>query len=135
MSVIKWRDSYNTGVAQFDQEHHKLVALIDVMYGVVRDKKGKEVVEKACADLVAYTLSHFRHEEEAMAAADYPELASHQEEHRRLKEQAQRFQQQISSSFPDGTTELYHFLRNWLVDHIQNSDKKYGPYLGNPQLQ
>lgn len=29
MTLIKWRESYNTGVAQFDREHHKLVELID----------------------------------------------------------------------------------------------------------
>ena len=28
MSVIKWRDTYNIGVEQFDIEHHKLVELI-----------------------------------------------------------------------------------------------------------
>lgn len=46
-----------------------------------------------------------------------------------LIEHSQSFQLRINSSFPDGTMELYHFLRGWLVDHIQDCDKKYGPYL------
>ncbi len=59
MSFIRWRDSYNTGIVQFDLEHHKIVELIDVMYSAVRDKSGKEVAEKACTELVAYTVYHF----------------------------------------------------------------------------
>ncbi|EKD39538.1 MAG: hypothetical protein ACD_75C00374G0006 [uncultured bacterium] len=58
MGVIKWRESYNTGVPQFDQEHHKIIELIDCMYSAIRDKSGKEVAEKACTDLLAYTGYH-----------------------------------------------------------------------------
>jgi hemerythrin len=35
----------------------------------------------------------------------------------------------INADFPEGTTEFYRFLREWLVEHIQECDKKYGPYL------
>lgn len=129
MTVIRWRDSYNTGVAQFDREHHKLVELIDVMYGAVRDKSGKEVVAKACAELIDYTVYHFDNEELAMAAVHYPGLDEHKTEHKRLKQEAEAFLERINSSFPDGATELYHFLRDWLVNHIQDCDKKYSSSL------
>ena len=62
MSVIKWRESYNTGVEQFDREHHKIIELIDIMYEAVRDKSGREVTEKACNDILAYTVYHFANE-------------------------------------------------------------------------
>ncbi len=131
MTIIKWRDTYSTGVERFDLEHHKLVELIDVMYGAIRDKSAKEVAEKACTELVAYTIYHFENEEQAMAAVDYPDLEAHKAEHARLKHEAQSFNVRINSSFPEGATELYHFLRDWLVTHIQDCDKKYGPFLGN----
>jgi len=129
MSVIKWRDAYNTGIAQFDKEHHKLVELVDTMYGAIRNGHGKEVAEKACTELVAYTIYHFDNEELAMAEVDYPELTEHKAEHEQLKKEAQGFQSRISTGFPDGATELYHFLRDWLINHIQESDKKYGLYM------
>jgi hemerythrin-like metal-binding protein len=129
MSVIKWRDTYNTGVAQFDREHHKLVELIDLMYGAIRDKSGKEVAEKACTELVAYTIYHFENEEKAMAEVNFPNLEEHKAEHTRLKQEAQTFHARINSSFPEGATKLYHFLRDWLITHIQDCDKKYGQAL------
>jgi hemerythrin len=131
MAVIKWQEGFNTGVAQFDNEHHKIVELIDLMFTAIRDKSGKEVTEKACNDVLAYTGYHFDNEEQAMQAADYPELAEHVAEHGRLKAEALRFQAMINTNFPEGTSEFYRFLRDWLVKHIQDCDKKYGPYLQN----
>ena len=68
-----------------------------------------------------------------MAAVNYPELEEHKAEHAKLKEEALNFQSRITESFPDGARELYHFLRNWLLNHIQDSDKKYGPYLNESE--
>lgn len=133
MAVIKWRDSFNTGVSQFDREHHKLIELIEMMHIAVRDKSGKEVAEKACNELVAYTVSHFDNEEQAMAAVGYPELEAHHTEHSLLKQEALNFQTRIAANFPDGATEFYRFLREWLVNHILDCDKKYGPFLQEKQ--
>jgi hemerythrin-like metal-binding protein len=129
MSFIKWRDSYNTGVEQFDQEHHKLVELIDTMYHAIRDKSDVAVTVQAWHDLMAYTSFHFTNEEQAMAAVSYPELEAHRLEHARLKEQAESFREKIEGNAPGAATELYHFLREWLVTHIQECDQKYGSYL------
>jgi len=133
MTVIKWRDSYNTGVGQFDREHHKLIELIEMMHSAVRDKSGKEVAENACNELVAYAVSHFDNEEKAMAAVGYPELEAHRAEHSLLQQEAQNFQTRIATNFPDGVTELYRFLREWLANHILDCDKKYGPFLKDMQ--
>lgn len=129
MSFIKWKDGYNTGVAQFDREHHKIVELIDLMFHAIRDKSEKEVVEKVCDDILAYTLYHFDNEERAMERVNFPELAEHAAEHARLKEEAGKLKQVICDHFPQGTNELYRFLREWLVEHIEGCDKKYAPYL------
>ncbi len=129
MTIIKWRDAYNTGVEQFDMEHHKIVELIDIMYVAIRDQSSKQVVVEACENVLSYTDYHFTNEEQAMKAANYPELDEHIAEHLRLKEEALELQKTISNSFPEGTANFYHFLRNWLVDHIQHCDKKYGQYL------
>jgi hemerythrin len=129
MSIIRWRDSYNTGVEQFDREHHKIVELIDVLYTCVRDKRESSEITEAIAELVQYTGYHFDNEEQAMEKADYPELESHQKEHRKLKEQALEFQAIGQTIEREKVTEFYKFLRVWLVDHIVGCDKKYGKFL------
>lgn len=133
MSIIKWRESYNTGVEQFDMEHHKMVELINVLFEAIRDKTSKEVTEKVCEEVLSYTKYHFRNEEQAMKAINYPGLEEQIVEHAKLKEQAETFQAIIKANFPEGRNEFYRFIREWLIDHIQGCDKKYGSYLKNTQ--
>lgn len=129
MTLIKWRDGYNTGVEQFDREHHKLVDLIDVMYHAIRDKESKETAQRACTELVAYTIYHFDNEELAMDAVGYDALVEHKAEHKRLKDEVIMLQQRLDTEFPEAATELYRLLRDWLINHIQDCDKRYAPYL------
>ena len=129
MTMIKWRDAYNTGVEQFDMEHHKLVELIDLMFFAIRDNSDKVATERVCQDLLSYTAYHFDNEEQAMKAVKYPDLENHIAEHTRLKNEATKFQTTISNNFPAGRNEFYRFLREWLVHHIQECDKKYGPFI------
>jgi len=128
MSVIKWRESFNIGVDQFDQEHRKILELINRMFEAIRDKKDKESVVQICKDALWYTEYHFANEEKALQAVDYPDLEEQLAEHARLKSEAERFQVLINDDAPKGATEFYLFLREWLIDHILVCDKKYGPY-------
>ncbi len=129
MAIIKWRDSYNTGVEQMDQEHRQLVELIEVMHTAIRDGAEKEKVEEALGTITQYTIDHFANEEKLMSTHDYPDAALHISEHEKLKEDAGKFKQQLEESFPDGTQEFYRFLREWLINHILDDDKKFAEFL------
>jgi hemerythrin len=125
MTVIKWRDSFNTGVRQFDLEHHKIVELINAMYLAMRDKAGRDEVEKLVSELVAYTRYHFENEESAMTAAHYPQLEDHRAEHERLRAEVVNFEKLIKEDFDEGTRDFYRFLRQWLKEHIMECDMLY----------
>ncbi len=129
MALIKWRDSYDTGVKQFDDEHHKIVELISTLFVALRDKSSKEIVVKVSNELISYTEYHFANEEESMRSAKYPDVEEHIAEHVRLKRDVLEFESTINNEFPKGTSELYRFLREWLVEHIQSMDKKYAQFL------
>jgi hemerythrin len=86
-------------------------------------------VENACKEILSYAEYHFANEEQAMKEVNYPNLEEHIAEHARLKDEAGKFQAIINNNFTEGSTEFYHFLRNWLVEHILGCDMKYGPYL------
>lgn len=129
MAVIKWRDSYETGVEQFDQEHQKLVALVNLMFEAIRDKSTEEVVAQASTELVTYAVEHFAHEEQAMEALAYNDLEAHKEEHAQLRAKAEQFHARIAQKDPDAALEFYHFLREWLTNHILVCDMAYGPAL------
>lgn len=129
MAVIKWRDSYNTGIDAVDEEHKKLVDLIEAMYTSIRDKEPKETVEKVLGEIVEYTQIHFNNEEALMEEKEYPELEAHKAQHRSLIEEVGEYKDRLVNDFPDGRQELYRFLREWLVNHIMESDKAFGAYV------
>jgi len=129
MAIIKWRDSYSVGVEKFDKEHLKLVELVNDMYLIVRDK-GDVAALSACIErLVEYTRFHFSSEEAAMEEADYPGLKEHKKIHADLAEKAAGFFVRVKTEGEVVRTEFYHFLREWLVDHMVEEDKKYSEYL------
>jgi hemerythrin-like metal-binding protein len=129
MSVIKWRDSYNTGVAQFDREHHKIIELIDAMYIALRDKQDKEITRHVCREAITYTETHFANEEQAMVRSNYPGLEEQKKEHLTMKSEVEKYMSLIETNHTEGATGLYRFLRDWLINHILVCDKKYGTHL------
>lgn len=128
MALIKWRNSYSVGVAKFDQEHMLLVELINEMFEIVRDKGEVASLTDAVEKLVDYTRVHFSDEEEAMEKVNYPHLEEHKEIHANLLEQVVEFQKQIEHEGKDLRTDLYKFLREWLINHILDEDMRYGKY-------
>ncbi len=128
MAVIKWRNSYNTGNDAVDQEHKKLVDLIEAMHKSNRDKEPKETVEKVLTEIVEYTQTHFNNEEALIEDKLYPSLDDHKSEHKSFIKKVAEYKERLLKDFPDGRQELYRFLREWLVDHILDSDKKFAAY-------
>ncbi len=128
MPLIKWRDSYSVGVDKFDQEHMLLVELINEMFIIVRDRGDVATLGDAVAKLIDYTKVHFTDEEEAMEQVNYPLLEEHKKIHADLLEQVLRFQVRMDKEGEEMRTDLYKFLRDWLINHILDEDMKYSGY-------
>ncbi len=133
MGVIKWRDTYNTGIESIDSEHRQLVDLIDKMYCAVRDQATQEAVMDILNELVTYTQNHFTSEEEIMQANNYPKLAEHSAEHKKLIDQVEDFKSKVLDNFPKEAQEFYLFLREWLVEHILHQDIEFGKFHASQQ--
>ena len=129
MAVISWKACYEVGVGTFDDEHHVLVQVINDLYGALREKRGDEAIHGLLVVLVDYTKKHFAHEEQHMDKYKYPEVAEHKEQHVVLTDKIIDFQQQVSSGKTGLSPELMSFLRDWLLEHIVNTDKKFGAFL------
>ncbi len=130
MALIKWRDSYSVGVEQFDRQHVKLVELINEIFMVVLHKKSVAPLHDSIETLIEYTQFHFADEEAAMEKAGYPLLDAHKQEHAQLEQEVLMFYDQVKNG-EEVVTEFYQFLREWLLNHIVESDMKYAEYLAH----
>ena len=85
------------GVKAFDDEHKKLIDMLNRLYEGMKNRQGKEVVGKVLDDLVSYTKYHFAREEEFFAKTGYPAV-EHKKEHKELMEQAEQLQSRYNNA-------------------------------------
>jgi hemerythrin len=127
---MKWTPVMSVGVAVLDEDHRRLVGIINQLhYGIVAGHK-REVLEAVLDHLIDYAREHFAREEDLLIRAGYIDTPAHKIEHAHFLSQICNLQARVKRapvSMLD--LELMSFLRSWLVSHIQGSDKKYGPRL------
>ena len=129
MSFISWSDELSTKVRVFDDQHKKLIGLVNDLYANMSQGKGKEVMQKTLSGLVDYTKTHFASEEEMMTRHKYLGYLSHKTEHDRLTKQAADLLQKLQAGEPVMSVHVMRFLKDWLEQHIMKIDKQYGPFL------
>jgi hemerythrin-like metal-binding protein len=133
MPYLTWDEkTMSVGVRALDDDHKKIVALIDALFFHVKSLPCQESASKIIDKLVVLACEHFIHEEQLFAQTGYPDAASHAAKHAEMAEHVIAFQQEYKNN---PTNELLfkeaNFLWNWLVDHDLTFDKKYGPYLNS----
>ena len=129
MSLVRWNDSYATGIARIDDQHRTLFGAVNDLHDAFRTGAAKAQIGKAIDFLVTYTVEHFRDEEGYMERYGYDGLAAHRAEHQLLLDQVQEFNGKFRTS-PDSVRpmEVARFLGDWLTHHIPTFDKAYaGP--------
>lgn len=129
MSFITWNDSYSVGVVLIDNQHKRLINIINELSDAMGAGKGKDVLGKVLQELIQYVNTHFKTEEDYMVKYSYPEYEAHRYEHEKLTDEIKRFYEDFNAGRALLTIQIMNFLRNWLMDHIVVKDKKFGKFL------
>jgi hemerythrin-like metal-binding protein len=79
--------------------------------------------------LVRYTSTHFKHEESVMWECEFPNLDAHKAIHDHMRQRTLDLCEGRSSL---SGNELFRFLKEWWINHIQSEDKKYASYMQVP---
>jgi hemerythrin-like metal-binding protein len=126
---VVWKESYSVGVSQLDDDHKRLIDLLNRFQVAYRYHTGEEFERKSLEELVEYTKYHFEREEQMMEEAGYPDLAAHKEIHRSMIDKVERFQEEYKKLGHEALDGVATFLSDWLIEHINGTDKQYGPYI------
>ena len=125
MTELQWKDEYSVGNDIFDNDHQKLISLINRLTAV---NSGSDDVQWVLQQLEVYVQVHFSREEKAMKAAEYPNFDEHKLEHDNfilwLEMVKSTFGSEPESAFYliDSIT---NFLKDWLTKHILHADMQY----------
>lgn len=127
MSLFTWNTYFQTDLTSVDEQHQKLVNLVNEFTTSFNDPEDSEKkLQQAFQALTTYTTEHFEDEEKLMSDTGLDER--HQKEH---KEQHDLFKESILTLYQDALPfdsktppPLFEYLVFWLSYHILGSDQK-----------
>lgn len=131
--TIEWNPKYEIGIAEIDEQHKKLVALVAQFYkALMRPGKSdtwKGELTKTLHECCAYVQTHFKFEEELLQKAGYPDFANHKAQHDEFTRKVLETAKNFNASTPLTAVKFARFLYDWILAHISHTDRLYVPYI------
>jgi methyl-accepting chemotaxis protein len=128
---IRWNDSYNINIRAMDEQHIRLVDIINTLHTAVCRGDGHSVIGEVITELVNYTKTHFADEERLFSGHGYPETDDHKKLHVALLAKVGKLAQDFHAGRPVDTDAMMAFLKQWLLTHIKKQDRKYAKHLNS----
>lgn len=135
MDIIKWRESYETGVGPMDTQHKKLIDLINILYRAIRNKESSDSISEVLEEMNSYAEIHLQEEESLLKEAGFPELAAHIASHQTYRERVKTLIAESRTGNEEVLKQTYKFLREWWMGHIVVDDKEYGEFFASKGLE
>lgn len=131
MAVLTWSESYAVGIREIDQQHKRLIQMINDLHDALVAERGQQALSQIVDRMADYTVYHFATEESLLKDHGYPQYGAHKHEHEAFTAKTRDLKNRLAGKRFVLTLEVIHFLRDWLSDHILVNDKKYALFLAN----
>ncbi len=128
---LKWKPEYTVGVEVLDLDHQKLLTLLNQFNTAYDYAMSEEFERQALKELLDYTIYHFDREEKMMAECNYPDLEPHKKQHQTMINEIRKVEAKYNKEGHEALDEVSDFLTNWLINHINHTDKDYTQHMNN----
>jgi len=125
--VMKWDEAFCIGCNTIDLQHQKLVQYVDKLELTCSNQTSD--VYDALQFLIDYARTHFADEERIMAAIDFPCLSDQKLMHDEFIDFITGILLDLKNGKLCDLDELLEYLKNWIIQHILQEDKKIGDHL------
>ncbi len=123
--MIEWEEKYSIGLSIIDEEHKELIRIMNAAIEAKQHDDNIDEITKLLKQLTVYTLKHFSTEESYMVKFKYTEFQYHKEEHHDFSKKAIEYCNRVIEGDYHIANEILEYLKQWLINHIQVTDKKY----------
>lgn len=131
---FKWQPIYSVNVKEIDEQHKKIFKIINRVQEIKKDFS-KEDKMKVISELKEYGEYHLNTEEKFFKKFDYPDKDFHVTQHNEYRKKIKEFEEMCAKSDePKKIGELSNFLKDWWLNHIQNTDQQYSDYFNQKGL-
>ena len=132
VEVFPWNKNFEVGVPLIDEQHQRLVELLNVLAGHLIYQSDMPTLATVFNELVEYTVYHFQAEETIWHAV-FPQDAwekNHKGEHSKFLTKINLIMGEQSSIASDQVIEeILRFLTQWLAFHILDTDMRMAKVL------
>lgn len=130
MAIITWDKEFSVGVQELDEQHKKLIGIINRLFTLYTEKKfGTIDVTPVFQSLKNYSDEHFGTEEHYFNLYSYPKSVEHIEQHNLHRKKITELEADHNMYNSEKTLfALTEFLNKWWIWHINHVDKEYTEY-------
>lgn len=133
MSFISWKEEYEIGIDQVDDQHQMLVGLLNEFYDAMDEGRGRDEVGTVIADLEEYVEFHFNSEEAFATDCGFSTDChdchlAHQNAHEEFATQVSELRAMYEDDDATVHMKTLRFLREWVTEHIGEMDQQLGLY-------
>ena len=125
MGYFDWTEDLVVGIRAIDEEHRKLVDMLNTLGVASRGKSGREVLKALIDGIAVHAAAHAAGEERSMQARGYPAFDAHKTEHRHLSAELSALRERAHAPGFVLKPESVDTLSRWLRTHITNTDRQY----------
>lgn len=129
MDFITWKEQYSVGIDKIDDQHKKLIKILNELYELFMNKAAEQNIIKILDQLKDYTHYHFLTEEQLFIESNYIDTTKHKTLHDKFKTEVISFIDEVKEGKITVTYKVMTFLNNWLLTHIQKEDQRYTEHL------
>ncbi len=127
--IISWSEEMELGIPEIDQQHRKLVDMLNEFYHELEEGHREEAVKHFLKELEDYLRYHFEYEESLLQRVGYPDTANHRKTHEMFKKLYREEVEKFLKGDRKALRELVAFTLSWLYTHIMKTDRKYANYM------
>ena len=131
MSLITWGAEFTLGISEIDEQHQKMVAIINKLHDFFENKHHEEQakINQVIKEMADYAIYHFQTEEKYFELFGYEKASAHIEIHNQYRAKIEDWRQRYETT-PDKSIyfEISSFLQDWWTWHINNTDREYVPF-------
>jgi hemerythrin len=129
MNKISWTDKFSVGYESLDNQHMKIIQLINTLIDHRDMPINSEVMEDIIGELLKYSSQHLEYEENLLQSLEYPEYQEHKKLHAEYVETIAGYTIEAINTKVIKTPVFLNFLKYWWAEHILKEDMKFKPFL------
>jgi len=132
---MKWKDEYSCYDSGIDQQHMRLIQLIDNMEEILDlndDYDHFDEIVRIFNELKEYTVYHFKYEEELMEKSNYDttSIKIQRLEHKSFIKKIDGIDfDEIDKNQIESVKQMLVFTAKWIEQHILGTDRNFGEFL------